>query len=38
MPKASCENCGKVFWGWALLYPEYRTCECGFRLILVEEK
>jgi len=37
MPKAVCESCGKVFWGWSLLQPEYRTCDCGYRLVLVEE-
>jgi len=36
MPKAICEGCGAVFHGWALLQPEHRTCECGYRLIIVE--
>jgi len=38
IPKAVCPKCGKVYYGWALLYKKHRYCECGYALGLVEEK
>lgn len=29
MIKATCETCGRIFWGWALLDPKHQTCDCG---------
>jgi len=37
IPRAICPKCGKRYVGWALLYKEYRFCECGYALAMVEE-
>jgi hypothetical protein len=37
MPKAVCQKCLKVYWGWALKYG-VQYCDCGEKLSLIEEE
>jgi DNA-directed RNA polymerase subunit RPC12/RpoP len=36
MPEGKCVNCGKKWFGWALLYGDNK-CTCGERIIIEED-
>jgi len=38
LPKGKCTKCGKKYVGWALKNPDQRTCECGGKIEIEEEK
>ena len=31
IPKVICKGCGKVWYGWALIY-KFCICDCGYML------
>jgi uncharacterized OB-fold protein len=38
MPKGTCPKCGAIYYGWALLNPEYQYCDkCGTKLNIERE-
>ena len=34
MPKVKCPKCGKLWWGWSLLWGKKQYCDCGEELKL----
>jgi len=34
MPKVICKKCGKLWWGWSLLWGKKQYCDCGEELKL----
>jgi hypothetical protein len=36
MPKGRCKRCGRIYYGWSLINREYRFCDCGGTVEIVE--